>query len=229
MGSSNERRRYTVTSSLIGWDHTQNNILCACAQPMRDVVAMQCRLSLGERLHRMIHVMKWPQAINSYLENHRIEFHDLSRGPILYIAYFAILHNSHIYIYIYIYLHMFKVWTNRCHFHTYIAFFLAFNLKLTNGSYAFLSKCASQLYGILRVHHMWAFTNKSITFWAMLINQPKDKISVRQSSEIFTNIPYVSHIVFCLCHCVLSSHCSDAITDAMASQITSLAIVYSNF
>ena len=203
MGSANERRRYTVRSSLIGWDHTQNNILCACAQPMRDVVAMQCRLSLGVRLHRMIHVMKWPQAINSYLENHRIEFHDLSRGPIFHIAYFTILHNSHIYIYIY--LHMFKVWTNRCHFHTYIAFFLAFNLKLTNGSYAFLSKCASQLYGILRVHHMWAFTNKSITFWAMLINQPKIKYQCVKVVK-YLQISHTSVILFFVCATVFYHH-----------------------
>ena len=28
MGSANERRRYNVTSSLIGWAHTQNHSSC---------------------------------------------------------------------------------------------------------------------------------------------------------------------------------------------------------
>ena len=37
MGLANERRRYNVTSSLIGWPHTQNDP-CICAGAAREVV-----------------------------------------------------------------------------------------------------------------------------------------------------------------------------------------------
>ena len=33
MGSANERRRYTVTSSLIGWAHTENDPWVSSANP----------------------------------------------------------------------------------------------------------------------------------------------------------------------------------------------------
>ena len=54
MGSANERRRYNITSCLIGWAHAQNDAWEVWAQPMRDDVAMWRRRSLAKPIPRMI-------------------------------------------------------------------------------------------------------------------------------------------------------------------------------
>ena len=96
MGSANDRQRYIVMSSLIGWAHNQNDpwldqldvkswkcwnvqvvqrSFWLCAQPMTDSVTVWCRLSLAEPITRMI-----PDRIYPMLPVVMCQLHVISWG-----------------------------------------------------------------------------------------------------------------------------------------------------